>query len=177
MRKLYISSIVLTTFLLIISACSSHKRINKSVVPSISLPRYLGTWYEIARFNHVFERGLVRVSATYSLREDGKIRVINKGYKGSINGKVKSVEGYAIIPDPKVNSRLKVYFFPLIGGAYYILDLDQENYQWALVGSSSDSYLWILSRTPKMDSDLYEHILDIARSRGYDTSKLIKVEQ
>jgi len=151
--------------------------IDKTVVKKLDIDKYLGTWYEIARYDHRFERGLVGVTANYSLREDGKIKVINSGYKGSLSGKYSEAIGKAKIPDP-VNepAKLKVSFFWFFYGDYFVLELD-ENYQWALIGSSSDNYLWILSREPQMDDILYNMLLGKLENRGYDTSKLIKVVQ
>jgi lipocalin len=151
--------------------------IDKTVVKELDLQKYLGTWYELARYNHRFERGLVGVSANYSIREDGKIKVLNSGYKNSLDGKFKQATGKAFIPDPEMEpSKLKVSFFWNFYGDYFVLELE-ENYQWAIIGSSSDNYLWILSRTPQMDSDLYNELLEKIKLRGYDISQLIKVEQ
>jgi len=151
--------------------------IDKTVVKELDIQKYLGTWYEIARYNHSFERGLVGVTANYSMRNDGKISVLNSGYKKSLDGELSKAIGKAKIPDP-VNepAKLKVSFFLFFYGDYYVLELD-KNYQWALIGSSSDNYLWILSRTPHIDADLYNELLEKLKIRGYDISKLIKVEQ
>lgn len=157
--------------------CSSSKSmIDKTVVTDLNLEKYLGTWYEIARYDHRFERGLVGVTATYSTRDDGKIKVLNSGYKNTLDGEKSEAIGKAKIPDPDVPSKLKVSFFWIFYGDYFILELE-ENYQWALIGSSSDNYLWILSRTPKMEKEVYRHCLRELTNRGYDVSKLIEVEQ
>jgi lipocalin len=177
----------LTVLLLTISAivvgfafksCKSPKSmIDKTVVNELNLNKYLGTWYEIARYDHRFERGLVGVKANYSMREDGKIKVVNSGYKGTLSGKYSEAIGKAKIPDPENQpAKLKVSFFWFFYGDYYVLELD-KNYQWALIGSSSDKYLWILSRTPHVDDDLYNALLTKLEKRGYGLSKLIKVEQ
>lgn len=163
------------------TACTSTKNqetmIDKTVVKELDLQKYLGTWYELARYNHRFERGLVGVTANYSIREDGKIRVLNSGYKKSLDGRFKQAEGKAFLPEPEMEpAKLKVSFFWNFYGDYFVLDLD-ENYQWAIIGSSSDNYLWILSRTPQLDQDLYTELLDKIKLRGYDISQLIKVEQ
>lgn len=151
--------------------------IDKTVVNQLDIKRYLGTWYEIARYDHRFERGMVGVTANYSMRNDGKIKVLNSGYKNSLDGKYSQAEGKAKIPDPENNpAKLKVSFFWFFYGDYFVLDLD-EDYQWALIGSSSDKYLWILSRKPYLEKALYEKLLDKLQKRGYDISKLIKVEQ
>ncbi|MEI6577677.1 MAG: lipocalin family protein [Bacteroidota bacterium] len=151
--------------------------IDNTVVKELDVQRYLGTWYEIARFNHSFERGLVGVTAKYSLRDDGKIKVVNSGYKDSLNGKFSQAEGKAKIPDPINNpAKLKVSFFLFFYGDYYVMELDKD-YQWAVIGSSSDKYLWILSRKPQIKQDLYNELRERLKKRGYDVSKLIEVRQ
>jgi apolipoprotein D and lipocalin family protein len=144
---------------------------------NIGEKRWTDQRYEIARYNHRFERGLVGVTANYSIREDGKIKVLNSGYKKSLDGKFSQATGKAFLPDPELEpGKLKVSFFWNFYGDYFVLDLD-ENYQWAIVGSSSDKYLWILSRTPLLELDIYNKLTDKIKSRGYDISQLIKVEQ
>jgi lipocalin len=140
------------------------------------LEKYLGTWYEIARYDHPFERGLQGVTATYSLKPDGKINVLNEGYKNSLDGKYKKAVGKAKLFNPETPRNLLVSFFWIFYAPYNILELDTD-YQLALVGSNSSDYLWILSRTPQLDEKTYQMILDKAKARGYDTSKLIKVLQ
>jgi len=140
------------------------------------LEKYLGTWYEIARFDHSFERGLEGTTATYSLRPDGKINVINQGYKKSLRGKLSKATGKAKIIDPRKPRNIKVSFFLFFYAPYNILELD-KNYQYALIGSNSANYLWILSRTPQQDEETYTMLLDKAQKRGYDIRKLIKVMQ
>jgi len=162
--------------LLSCSNAQQMKTLDTRTVDHVDMERYLGTWYEIARFPHAFEKGLVGVTATYSKRSDGKIRVLNQGYKGSLNGKRSRAEGKAKIPDPGDTSRLKVSFFLFFYGDYYIMELD-ESYQWAMIGSSSPNYFWILSRTPSLDPKVYDSLLDNARRRGYDLDRLIKVQQ
>ena len=147
-----------------------------TTVKDLDIERYLGTWYEIARFPHSFEKGLAGVTASYSLRDDGKIRVINQGYRGSLEGRLSRAEGKAKIPDPANPARLKVSFFLFFYGDYYVLELDKD-YRWAMIGSSSPDYFWILSRTPRMDEEIYRMLLENAKRRGYDLSRLIRVEQ
>jgi lipocalin len=146
-------------------------------VRGVDINRYLGQWYEIARFDHFFERGMVGVTAYYSLNDDGTIQVVNSGYKCSFFGKFKSVQGKAHVPDPADAGKLRVSFFLWFYSDYYILELDEENYSYALVGSSSDKYLWILSRTPVLDRSIVKDLLHKAKHRGYDVSKLIWVKQ
>jgi lipocalin len=119
----------------------------------------------------------VGVTATYTLRDRGKIEVVNRGFRDSFLGEPKEIRGTAVIPDPKDPGKLKVYFFPFIGADYWILDLDQQDYQYALVGSSSPNCLWILSRTPEMDPRTYERLVEKAVQRGLPVEKLIKVPQ
>jgi len=151
--------------------------IDNTVVKELNIQKYLGTWYEIARYDHSFERGLVGVTANYSMRDDGKIKVINSGYKNSLEGKFSQAVGKAKIPDlNNYPAKLKVSFFLFFYGDYYVMELD-KNYQWAVIGSSSDKYLWILNREPQMEEKLYNELLNKIQKRGYDISKLIKVEQ
>lgn len=162
-------------FLILGASCQTKTRnMNLTTVENLNIQKYLGTWYEIARFDHSFERNLQGVTATYSIREDGKIRVLNQGYKDSVEGELSRAEGKAKITSE--SGKLKVSFFWIFYADYLILELD-EDYEWALIGSSSDKYLWILSRTPKLKNDDLNLILEKASQRGYDTSKLIWVEQ
>lgn len=155
---------------------SSSQMIDQTTVKELDLNRYLGTWYEIARFPHSFEKNLVGVKATYSLREDGKIEVLNQGFKNTLNGEPSKAVGKAKIPDKSEPGKLKVSFFWIFYADYFVLELD-ENYQYAMIGSSSDKYFWILCRTPQMDSATYEMLLGKARIRGYNLDKLEKVPQ
>ena len=141
---------------------------------NFELQKFLGNWYEIARFDHSFERGLQGVTATYTLRKDGKIKVLNQGFKNSLNGILKTAVGKAKISSSQTPRNLKVSFFLNFYAPYNILELD-ENYQYVLIGSNSANYLWILSRTPQMDSNTYNKLIEKAKARGYDTNKLIRV--
>lgn len=169
--------IILIALTFILSSCNSQKSmIDKTVVKEFDIEKYLGKWYEIARYDHKFERGLVGVTATYSFREDGKIEVVNAGYKEKLAGEKSEAIGKAKIPNPNVPAKLKVSFFWFFYADYFILELDQE-YQWAVIGSKSDKYLWVLSRSPQMDENLYNEILNKISNRGYDIDKLIRVNQ
>ncbi len=146
----------------------------QEAIPEFKLKNYLGEWYEIARFDHVFERGMTGVIAEYSMRPDGKVKVLNSGWK---DGKKKVAEGKAIQPDPlKDPSWLKVSFFLFFYSDYNILLLD-EDYQYVLVGSKSPKYLWILARRPSIPDQVKDVILTEAERLGYDISKLIWVDQ
>lgn len=165
------------SIVLLCNSCNAQKpMIDKTVVKELDIEKYLGKWYEIARYDHKFERGLVGVTASYSLRDDGKIKVVNSGIKGSFKGEKSVAIGKAKIPKPEIPSKLKVSFFWIFYADYFVLELD-ENYKWALIGSSSDNYLWILSRTPIIEDILYQELLSRLENRGYDVSKLIKVKQ
>ncbi|MBQ7062252.1 MAG: lipocalin family protein [Bacteroidales bacterium] len=167
MKKTIVASIVALLF----AGCANAQKVDNSVVKKLDLNKYLGDWYEIARFDHSFERGLEYCKANYALRADGKIAVTNTGIK---DGKPKTSEGKAKTTDtPAV---LRVSFFGPFYSDYRVMLLD-ANYQWTLVGSKNAKYLWILSRTPKLPQQTLDTILAEARRRGYDTTKLIWVKQ
>ncbi|MBL7969110.1 MAG: lipocalin family protein [Prolixibacteraceae bacterium] len=168
--------ILITALFLISCSKTNSQMIDTSTVKELDLNRYLGTWYEIARFPHSFEKNLVGVTATYSMRDDGKIKVVNQGYKNTLDGELSVAEGKAKIPDKSEPGKLKVSFFWIFYGDYFVLELD-ENYQYVMIGSSSPKYFWILSRTPQMSPEIYEMLLDKARKRGYNLDKLEKVPQ
>lgn len=145
-------------------------------VQNFEIERYLGTWYEIARLDHSFERGLSNVTAEYSLRDDGGVRVINRGFKTSAN-KWDEAEGKAYFVGDKTQGKLKVSFFGPFYGAYNVIALDEQAYQWSLVVGPDTGYLWILSRTPVLEQAIIEQLISKAKSHGFDTDKLIFVSQ
>jgi len=147
------------------------------LVEKVDTQRYLGRWYEIARFQHSFEKSIVGATAEYSLREDGRIQVINSGFRNDLNGPPTQAKGVAWVPDPRRPAALKVQFFWPFSGDYLIFGLDDESYSWALVGADSRDYLWFLARTPEISDDLFGRMLQMARAQGYDVSKLYKVPQ
>jgi lipocalin len=140
----------------------------------------MGTWYEIAKFPVFFERGLVGVTAEYTLEDDGRVHVTNRGFKKSFEGKVSSIEGYAKVPDPESPAKLRIRFKPfparLFPADYWIVDLDDE-YTYAAVSAPSRDVLWILSRTPTMDENQYEEIVGRLEQRGFEVDKLEKMPQ
>lgn len=149
-----------------------------STVASLDLNRFMGLWYEIARYNHRFERGLVEVTATYKLRSDGKISVENRGCKRNSPYDIcKTANGHAKLPDPSEPGKLKVAFFLNFYSDYYVMELDKVNYNYALIGSSTDKYLWILSRTPQLPEEIKKKLITAAERRGYDTNRLLWIEQ
>ena len=161
-----------------LAACDasvSSKKTDQTTVREFDLQRYLGLWYEIGRYQNSFERNLVGVTATYTPKKDGRVEVLNEGFFKELNGKLKSARGKAKLSGQ--TGKLKVSFFLNFYADYNVLELDQQNYQWALIGSSSAGYLWILSRVPVMKEDLYREILRKAEARGYDTTMIFKVPQ
>jgi len=138
--------------------------------------RYLGTWYEVARLDHSFERGLSNVTATYSRREDGAIRVVNRGYD-TAKGAWREAEAVAKPIGPEGVASLKVRFFWPFWGGYHVIALDRGAYQYALVTSHKRSYLWVLSRVPELDGDALASLVAQARTWGFDVDALIYVEQ
>lgn len=141
-------------------------------VKDFELERYLGKWYEIARLDHKFERGLDEVTAEYSLMKNGKIRVLNRGYLGS-EGRWKEAEGRASFAGPAGEGFLKVSFFGPFYGSYVIFELDRENYEYAFVSGPDRSYLWLLARNPHPGKDVIERFIMRAASLGFDTENLI----
>ena len=144
-------------------------------VQEFELSKYLGTWYEIARLDHSFERGLSNVTAEYSLRKDGGVRVINRGYSAE-EGKWEQAEGKAYFVEDSDTGHLKVSFFGPFYGAYVVFNLD-EDYQQSFVSGPDRSYLWFLSRTPTVSEADKQRFIQAARAKGFDTDELIFVEQ
>lgn len=144
-------------------------------VQGFEIEKYLGTWYEIARLDHSFERGLSNVTAQYSLRDDGGVRVVNRGFKAS-EGKWDEAEGKAYFVDDKTQGMLKVSFFGPFYGAYNVIALDRQDYQWSLVVGPDTSYMWILSRTPVLEKAIVDQLLAEAKSLGFNTDDLIFVD-
>ena len=145
-------------------------------VQGFELDRYLGKWYEVARLDHSFERGMDQVTAEYSLRDDGGVRVLNRGYSVEKN-KWSEAEGKAFFVGESDEGYLKVSFFGPFYGSYVVFDMDQENYQYAFISGPDTSYLWFLSRTPTVDPKLLARFVEQARSLGFDTDQLIYVNQ
>jgi len=138
--------------------------------------RYLGTWYEIARLDHRFERGLTRVSARYSARDDGGLDVLNRGFDPA-KGEWREAHGRAYFTGPRDVAALKVSFFGPFYGGYNVIALDRERYGYALVCGPDRSYLWILARTPRLESATVDALVARAAELGFDVGKLIFVEQ
>ena len=150
--------------------------IDLKTVDYVDVVKYMGTWYEIAKFPQSFEKGLVGVTANYALLSNGNVRVINSGYKNDFNGKLKIARGKAWIVDKKTNAKLKVMFFWPFSGNYWIIELGKD-YEYAVVGDNSRKYLWILSRKPQMEEPLYNNLSNRIQEKGFDISKLEKNPQ
>ena len=163
----------LTLPFLFLSGCLGYP---KGVAPihDFDINRYLGKWYEIARLDHPFERGLEQVSAEYSLRKDGGIRVINRGFSKQKQA-WKEAEGKGYFVRSRDEGYLKVSFFGPFYGSYVIFELDKQNYQYAWVTSSDTSYLWFLSRTPRVDKEDLDNFILQTSKLGFDTDQLIFV--
>ncbi|RXJ74162.1 lipocalin [Veronia nyctiphanis] len=146
-----------------------------SPIDSFELDRYLGKWFEIARLDHSFERGLSQVTATYSVRPDGGVKVINRGFSNKDN-EWQEAEGKAYFVNTESEGYLKVSFFGPFYGSYVIFELE-ENYQYAFISGPDTDYLWLLSRTPHVSQDILDKFVAQAKSRGFDTDALIYVDQ
>jgi len=149
---------------------------NLSTVKEVDIQKYAGQWYEIGRLPNSFEKGLECVTATYTLKNNGKIGVLNQGHSLKKPGKISTAKGTAWVPDEAYPGRLKVSFFWPFAGDYYIISLD-DNYSYALVGDPSRKYLWVLSRTKLLDNTIYAELLEIARNKGFDIEQMITVNQ
>jgi apolipoprotein D and lipocalin family protein len=172
----YILVLLALPAMLVLGGCSTGLPPGVTPVQDFELQRYLGKWYEIARLDHSFERGLERVTAEYSLRDDGGVRVINRGYDPA-SGTWKEAEGKAyFVRSPDVGY-LEVSFFGPFYGAYVVFELDHEGYDYAFVSGPDTSYLWLLARTPSVDDALIQRFIEAARARGFNTDALIFVSQ
>lgn len=145
-------------------------------VTGFELDRYLGKWYEIARLDHSFERGLSQVTAEYGLRDDGGVSVLNRGFSEA-EKELEEVEGKAYFVNSESEGYLKVSFFGPFYGSYVVFELDRENYQYAFVSGPDTKYLWLLSRTPSVESAVIDKFVEMANARGFDTESLIYVDQ
>ena len=165
---------ILIVLVLFLTGCVGIPE-NVKPVDNFRLEKYLGKWYEIARLDHSFERGLTRVTADYSLRDDGGVRVLNRGYSEK-EKTWKEIEGKATFVQGTDQGYLKVSFFGPFYGSYIVFELDHENYQYSLVCGPDKSYLWILARNPEIEKDLKDILIAKATTLGFDTSKLIFVD-
>lgn len=150
-------------------ADNGNQKIDNSTIETLDVARFMGKWYEIARYDHRFEKDMTNVSATYTLLDNGRIEVLNAGYK---NGEYKEIKGKAKQPNPDDLGKLKVAFFLWFYSDYYILDIAPD-YSHVIIGSSTDKYLWIMSREPVLPDNILSELIEKIRQRGYDTDKLV----
>jgi apolipoprotein D and lipocalin family protein len=165
--------LILSTLLL--SACLGMPERVKPV-SGFELNKYLGKWYEVARLDHSFEEGLSQVTAEYSLRDDGGVLVVNRGFFAEDNI-WKEAEGKAYFVNADTEAYLKVSFFGPFYGSYVVFELDHDDYQYAFISGPNHKYLWLLSRTPTVKPELIEKFKRMSADRGFDTTKLIFPEQ
>lgn len=145
-------------------------------VEYVDLNRYMGLWYEVARFDQSFQKGCVGVTAEYRLRDDGKVDVLNSCFQDSLEGERRQAKGRAYVKDKTSQAKLRVSFFWPFYGDYWIFDLG-ENYEYAVVGSPDRDALWFLSRSPRLDPLIYEKLTQKMKEAGFDMSRLQPTEQ
>ena len=160
----------------VLNACSTQPPAGMTPVSPFQIERYLGKWYEIARLDHSFERGLSDVSATYRLQDDGSVQVVNRGFDGKQN-KWREAVGRALFTGDPTRASLKVSFFGPFYGGYHVIALDQKDYRWSLVAGPDRDYLWILARDRTLSVEVREQLVRQAQALGFATDKLIWVEQ
>jgi apolipoprotein D and lipocalin family protein len=173
---------VLGAAMLLLTPVGAQERPAVQTVPAVDLDRYLGEWFEIARFPNSFQRDCAGdVRATYTKRSDGRLDVVNRCRLG--NGSTNEARGVARVADTRSFARLKVRFapavlsfLPMVWGDYWVLGL-ADDYSWATVGSPDRKYLWILSRTPSLAPASYDAALAAARANGFDVDRLVKTRQ
>ena len=171
---------IIASTLLVMLGCKHMEKepaVPLETVSHVDLNRYMGVWYEIARYPNSFQKGCVGSRATYTLLDDGKVSVLNECYDGSFSGMLQAAKGKAWVVDKETNAKLKVSFFWFFAGDYWIIDI-ADDYSYVVVGHPQRKYLWILSRTNTIDNATYEGILRrLEEIYHYDTSKLIKTIQ
>ena len=160
---------------IILSGCLGMPKLVQPVT-DFNLNRYLGKWYEIARLDHSFERGLSQVTAEYGLRDDGGVFVLNRGFSAS-ESKWKEAEGKAYFVNGDSEGYLRVSFFGPFYGSYVVFELDHENYQYAFVSGPNLKYLWLLARKPSVEPEVIEKFVQMSKARGFDTEGLIFTQQ
>lgn len=175
MKRIIVTAALVGCTVLIPAGCHAQGP-PLAVVESVNLNRYAGTWYEIARYPNSFQRNCVDVTAEYSPRENRRVTVENFCREDQPNGRLRSIRGTARVVDTQTNAKLKVTFFWPFEGDYWIIELDAD-YSYAVVGEPSRNFLWILSRTPTLDEDLYQAILGRLPEKGYDPAALVRTPQ
>jgi len=145
-------------------------------VASVDLQKYVGKWYEIASYPQRFQKGCTCTTAEYTATDKGYIVVENRCNKDSINGKLSYIKGKAFVEENSGNAKLKIQFFWPFKGKYWIIDL-ADDYSYAVVSEPKKKYLWILSRTSKMDKSVYQNIINRLLEKGFDLTKLQVTKQ
>ena len=161
---------LLVLLILLLAGCMGIPR-GVTVVDNFTLDRFLGTWYEIARIDTSFEKDLEQVSASYSLAEDGSVKVLNKGYDRK-KRQLQTIEGRGVFVGDTHKGALKVSFFGPFYASYNIIALDKVGYRWAMVCGRDPAYFWILSKDPELDPQLLKELVVQAKSLGFDTEHL-----
>jgi apolipoprotein D and lipocalin family protein len=159
---------------LLLAACTGRPE-GVEPVRGFDITRYLGTWHEVMRLDHGFERGLSRVTAVYTARDDGSVGVLNRGFDARLC-RWKDAAGRAVFQGEQDIASLSVTFFWPFAGGYHVIDLDRDLYQWALVSGPSRSYLWILARRPDLDPAIRARLVEKARALGFPVEGLILVD-
>lgn len=159
------------------AACAGTPENPPEVAPSVELERYLGTWYEQGSIPIRPQRGCVGTTATYSLRDDGDIDVVNTCYKDGWDADQTVAEGKAFVVDTETGAKLEVQFFWPFRGDYWIVGLDAENYEWALVGSPNLETFWVLTREPVISEERFEEFLQMGAEQGFPVDRVQRTEQ
>lgn len=169
--------LTLLMYLLLLSTSCSRKSSDCETVKDLDIQCYMGKWFEIARLDHRFEHSLVGVVTEYTLLPNGDIEVVNSGYWKDFSGEYKTAKGIAKRPDPQRPGHFRVAFVMRFYADYNVLELDNKNYTYALVGSNTNDYLWLLSRTPTLPEETIQSLLKKAEQRGYNISRVKRVKQ
>ncbi|TVQ22427.1 MAG: hypothetical protein EA382_12075 [Spirochaetaceae bacterium] len=174
-------TLLLVAVVIVVAGCATTTTERLGLPPletvdEVDLARYLGGWYEIASYPQFFQRRCTGTTATYRLRDDGLIEVLNRCYRDSLDGRLVEARGRARVPDTARSAKLEVSFFGPFWGDYWVIDLG-DDYEYAVVGGPSRDYLWILSRTPTIEESVYQGILDRLRANGYTLEELQKSVQ
>ena len=177
-RRVLFASLLLISFLSLLFFMTIKEGLSQTLqtVPSVDLNKYAGKWYEIASYPQIFQKGCHCTTAEYTLSDKGYVIVENRCNKDSVNGKVSYIKGKAFVEEGSGNAKLKVQFFWPFRAKYWIIDL-ADDYSYAVVSHPNKKYLWILSRSPKMEEAVYLEILSRLKAKGFDLSKLQKTVQ